>query len=165
MRTHPLEALAILALVLTGVPTSATAAAPARFGVGVNYKGGQVDWRPSPRFMFEVRYQRDSTSDPTPTSASLVGARAYRLFRPERPLFFLSGIELARITAKQNDAGDRATGFATGAFLGIGQTLGRRFLLTLDMGPYLVDLRGTGTAEGSSELQFIADAAFVFFFR
>lgn len=114
--------------------------------------------------MWEIRYQHDTVSEPVPTKSSVIGLRGYRLFHSEKSLFFLSGLEAALVDAQQDNTTYDAHGLAGGAFVGLGEKLGRHFMLMMDVGPYWVQLREQGSNSDSSELHFIGDASLLFMF-
>jgi hypothetical protein len=166
MRNPPFGTCLFLSLFLsaaTPLLAKGSSSSP-RFGVGVNIKGGQLDWRPSPQWMLELRHQQDSVSDPVATKSSVTGMRGYRLFRAEAPTFFLTGLEVAAVEASQKNTPYQASGFSGGAFIGLGRELGRHFVFTVDAGPYWVQLKETRTDLSSSHVDFVGDAAVLFMF-
>lgn len=104
---------------------------PRRFGLGLNYGGAQIDWRMSPKWMFEFRAQKGkATADNLETKSDVTGIRAYHLFlRRKSPSPYL-GLQLAGVNAKQNNTRYKADGMAAGAFGGLAFHLSPRFCTT-----------------------------------
>lgn len=143
-----------------------TQAAPniSHFGLGLNYGGVQLDWRPNLRWMFEVRGQQGSDTAEIKTTSSVIGARAYRYLRAEKRISPYFGMELAHVKAKQKETSWSGSGISLAGFGGISLKLSSRFTMEFDMGPYLVSLNEKSTNAVQTEVDFVGDAALIFFF-
>lgn len=133
-------------------------------GVGVNYGGGQLDLRTSPRWMFELRAQQGKDTASIETKSTVAGIRIYRFFpRVKSPSPYL-GLELAHVEAQQSSTNYKADGISGGLFAGLEFRLASRLLLCADMGPYMISLREQSTKADRSEVDFVGDTALIFFF-
>ena len=134
-------------------------------GVGLNYGGGQLDWRSSSKWMFELRAQEGSDKDNgLETRSSLAGLRIYRFLHDEKSFTPLFGWEMAAVRANQKTTSYDASGFSTGLFGGLGLKLARPLLLELDAGPYVIQLKEKRTKADKTSIDLVGDASLIFFF-
>lgn len=156
--------VAFLAVVLGSGPLFAQSHPP-RFGLGVNYGGAQLDWRPSQKWMFEARAQTGSDQGTSGTSHStVVGTRAYRFLGRERLVVPLMGLQLAIVQTDQDNSTYKASGPSAGLFAGLAFKLNNHLRLLIDMGPYVIALSEKRTHADTTEVDLVADAAVIVFF-
>jgi hypothetical protein len=134
-------------------------------GIGLNYGGAQIDWRSSPRWMFELRGQKGKdTSNDLETRSKVVGVRVYRFLRGIKSPSPYFGFEGAYVEAKQDVSDYRASGGSMGAFGGLGFLITPHFFLGFDIGPYFISLKEKTTKAGTSEVDFVGDTSLTYFF-
>jgi hypothetical protein len=131
-----------------------------RWAVGANYGGGQLDWRPTPRWAFEFRAQAGHAAADFEVRGETAGARIYRYFLVNRNPQFYAGLEADSVSAAGRDVGAplRARGVAAGAFMGLEVFWTRRLSFGFDIGPYFLSLKESQTGVSHSQIDFVADA-------
>ncbi len=163
MNTH-VRRLFLATLLLGGCPLYSQDIR--HFGIGINYGGAQIDWRVTPKWMFETRAQfgSDHSNENVETTSSIVGLRTYRLFPTANRFLPFCGLEAAAIGTKQKNTNYSADGISAGAFFGLGTKLSTHFVLNVDAGPYFIQLKEKRTHADKTEVDLVGDAALIFFF-
>jgi hypothetical protein len=137
-----------------------------RLSVGVNYTGGQLRWRLSPRWAAEGRMQFGSAdSDYGQVHSQVFGMRLYRfapLYMWERASWYLAG-EADYAKADTNNSSYSTKGFAAGAVGGVELRIAKRLSVDADIGPYVISLKETQTNLTSTGMDFVVNTALNFY--
>ncbi len=137
-----------------------------RLSIGLNYTGGQVRWRLSPRWAAEGRLQFGSAdSNYGKVHSNVFGLRAYRFIpctEREKVSWYLGG-EAAYTTAESDSTSYRTTGFAMGGFGGLEYRILSKLSAGVDIGPYVISLKEKQTGLTSTGLDFVINTALNFY--
>lgn len=141
--------------------------AATKWGVGVNYVGGQARYFFKPKWAGELRYQTATVGGGAIyTTSQVIGLRGYRFFETGTSYRFYLGGEFAAVNSSEKQEGIfyKAGGTAFGAFGGGEYFFSRRWAVSLDAGPYMFSIKERLFGGRDASFDFIANGCVNYYF-
>ena len=138
-------------------PTETSAPSPfkRRLSLGLGYTGALIRYRIKSRWSLEGHYLVGKTSsDDGDVSSRAIGLRALRHFHPERNLQWYVGADASFLSA-ESDHFKSSSGFGAGGFGGLEHYVLPRLSITLDAGPYYIQITQRSGGDSDSGIDFV----------